>query len=116
MARHHPGTTSRTAVAALLACLALCAANNADAQAASGFNLSGLPLSPSLFPHPAPLTPDPGGAFTSPAPTMPVPPLARTTIPRAESGEALDIQQTAAEHDAGDSHAALDDSALDGVR
>jgi hypothetical protein len=79
-------------------------------------NVGGVPLSPSLFEHSAPalLTPDPGGAFTSPAAMMPVPPLARTTIPTAEN-PAPDTEVTA-EHDDGGSHAALDDGALDRVR
>jgi hypothetical protein len=115
-----PGKRSSAALAALAACFAVFTASDASAQAVNSLNLSGnlggVPFSPSLFEHsaPAPLTPDPGGAFTAPAAMMPVPPLARTTIPTAEN-PAPDTQQ-AAEHDDSGSHAALDDGALDGVR
>lgn len=117
MGRYCPGKRSVAALALLAACFAACAAGDADAQAANALNLSGLPLSPSLFQHPAPtpLTPDPGGAFTSPAAMMPVPPLARTTIPNVDGAQTPDTQ-AAAEQDSGDAHAALDDKALDRVR
>jgi hypothetical protein len=120
MRQHRPGKNSCAVLAVLTACFAVCIASDASAQAANSLNLSGnlsgMPLSPSLFQHsaPAPLTPDPGGAFTSPAASMPVPPLARATLPTAEN-PAPDTQATA-EHDDGSSHAALDDTALDRVR
>ena len=120
MRRHCPGKCASAILAILAAGVVVCAASNADAQAANSLNLSGnlgsVPLSPSLFQHsaPAPLTPDPGGAFTSPAAAMPVPPLARTTIPSAEN-QAPETEAVA-EHDDGSTHPALDDKALDRVR
>jgi hypothetical protein len=120
MRRHRPGKCASAILAILAAGFLVCAASSASAQAVNSLNLSGnlagVPLSPSLFGHstPAPLTPDPGGAFTAPAAAMPVPPLARTTLPTAEN-PVPDTQATA-EHDDGDTHAALDDGALDRVR
>ena len=97
--------------------LAVCAVKDAEAQVASGFNLSGLPILSPQLPRPAPLMPQPGGAITAQTVTMPVPPLARATLPTAGAAAAETPEpKTAQVRDEGASHAALDDGALERVR
>ena len=117
MAPRRPGTIVLAAF--LAAGLAVFAARAANAQAATGLNLSGLPFSPSLFqqPAPQPLLPQPGGAITSQTVTMPVPPLARTTLPNVDAQDAQASDTGAAQpQEDGPSHAALDDRTLENVR
>jgi len=115
MAPYRPGKRP-LAVAILTACFGACPAH---AQVANSFNFSGVALPPSAFTQaaPGPLLPEPGGAFTAQTNTMPVPPLARTTIPSAGSpgADATGAPQPPGQED-GPSHAALDDRVLDGVR
>src|SRR5215475_2828667 len=116
MGQDRPGSRWVAAISVMAVAFAVGTAGEAQAQAASSLNFSNVPLSPSLFqqPVPAPLAPDPGGSFTAQTVTMPVPPLARTTLPSTGGADAAD-NQVQAEHEDGPSHAALDDRALAGV-